>query len=722
MHSSEDGATLMSVATLEQGEVIASRFRIVEQIGEGGMGAVYRAVQQPLGREVAVKVIRASAADRPEMLDRFEEEAKAIAALRFPGIVTLYDFGPFPEDGLFLAMEFVDGESLREHLDRKGPMDVDEAGRVVYAVAEALAEAHRNDVIHRDLKPGNVMLCGDDSNARAKLVDFGLSCRVNADDDRRHTETGVLMGTPGFIAPETATSGLKRDPRADLYALGVMWFEMLTGRPPFEADTPMGMVIKHTNEVPPTPCDLAPGADIPADVEALIMQLLAKDPDERPNDAGELLEMVRQLEEGEGAVPSKDRDVVTTLGTSPTRAVNSLSNSDLLHRTDKPVIVVLPFTNLSDDPSQEFFSDGITEDLITALSKFRSLSVIARQTSLALKDENPTPDRLARGLNASYALEGSVRKAGDQVRVSAQLIDVRDSRQLWGEQYDRTLEDIFAVQDDVTQSIVAAIPRQLQEADLQRARLKTSDDMDAYELFLAGRNCHHKGTAEANAEGIEHLERAVELDPEFAQAWAWLGCINGQAAIRGYTDDEAATSQAVLEAVSRALELDDQDSECHRILCEVRLLDQQWEQARFHHERALNLNPNDPRLIAQRGFVLLCFGKPEDGIRWIEEAQRLDPLHPTGYQDHMGRLLFADGRYEEAVEAFKKLSDPGPKHLAFLAGCLARVDRLDEAEEVVERLRERDEDMSAQVHAKMIPYRYTADREHHIESLELAGL
>ncbi len=711
----------MTAFALEQGEMIASRFRIREKIGQGGMGAVFRAVQQPLGRDVAIKVIR-KAADEPEMLDRFEEEAKAIAALRFPGIVTLYDFGHLKEGGLFLAMEYVEGQSLRQRLNEVGNLDFGEAMEIIYAVTEALAAAHKNDVVHRDLKPANVMLCSQDSGTCAKLVDFGLSCRLNADDVQRHTQTGVLMGTPGFIAPETATAGLKRDPRADLYALGVMWFEMLTGRPLFEADTPLAMVIKHTNETPPSPNDVAPDVHIPEDVEALIMRLLAKDPEKRPIDASALQSLLGTLETVTSQAMGKTIQVPNSLAAAPTRSMDSLSNSDLLHRTDKPVVVVLPFSNMSDDPSQEYFSNGITEDLITALSKFRSISVIARQTAFALNDEKMTTGGLADEVGASYALEGSVRKAGNQVRVSAQLIDVREGHQVWGQRYDRTLEDIFAVQDDVTQSIVAAVPRQLQDADMQRVRRKSSDNMAAYELFLAGRHLHHQETRDANMEATKLLERAIELDPELAQAWACLACNLADAATLGFADNPQNAFQRCYDCVDRAYEIDDQDSECHRILCEIRLIDQEWEKARFHHERALTLNPNDPRLIAQRGYVLLCFGKPDKGIRWIEEAMRLDPMHPTGYQDHLGRLLFATGRYEQAADAFRKLSSPQAKHLVYLAGCLAQLERRDELDGVIERLDAFDDVPSARAHAKRVSYRFTADRNHHVESLELAGL
>ena len=308
---------------------------------------------------------------------------------------------------------------------------------------------------------------------------------------------------------------------------------------------------------------------------------------------------------------------------------------------EKPSIAILPLTNMSEDPEQEYFADGLTEDVITGLSRFRSVNVIARNSTFMYKGKAVKIQDAGRELGAQYIAEGSVRRAGDRVRVTLQLIDARDGNHIWAQKYDRKLDDIFAVQDDIAQSILTALPEHIEAADLEKGKHKSTAQMAAYDYFLRGRELHHKFTQDDCREGIKCLEKAVELDPNFAQAWAWLGCTVGQAWIRGYLPDANSLWQRSVGAVSRGLELDDEDSECHRLMSEIYLIQQKFEQAEHHNQRGLSLNPNNPRLVVQRGYLLASTGRPEEGIEWINKVIQLDPMHPELYYANLGGDLQA---------------------------------------------------------------------------------
>jgi adenylate cyclase len=334
---------------------------------------------------------------------------------------------------------------------------------------------------------------------------------------------------------------------------------------------------------------------------------------------------------------------------------------------DKPSIAVLPFTNMSGDPDQEYFSDGLTEDIITWLSRFHSLFVIARNSTFTFKGQAVNVQEVGRRLGAHYVIEGSVRKAGNRVRVTVQLIDAQTGNHLWAQNFDRDLDDIFAVQDEVTRAIVSSLPERVEAADLERMRRKRTDQMVAYDYFLHGRELHHKFMKDDCINGIELLEKAVELDPNFAQAWAWLSCIVGQAWIRGYLPNKSDLWKRCVAAARKALELDEGDSECHRILSEIYLIQKKYDQAEYHNERGLSLNPNDPRLVVQRGYILAYVGQPDIGVEWVNKVLTLDPFHPENYYANLGIVLHAARRYDDAVVVFKRVPALQASHHAYLA-------------------------------------------------------
>ena len=315
---------------------------------------------------------------------------------------------------------------------------------------------------------------------------------------------------------------------------------------------------------------------------------------------------------------------------------------------------------MSGDPEQEFFADGLTEDIITELSRFRELLVISRNSVFVHKGKAVRVQEVAREFGVQYVVEGSVRKAGNRVRVTVQLIDAETDRHVWAERYDRELEDMFAIQDEMTSAIVATLPGRVEAATHERAKRKPTDNMAAYECVLAGKVLHHRSTPEDNAEAQRLLDRAIALDPEYAHAHAWRACVLGQTWVNGWCEDRDATWDRVVAGLQTALALDDNDSDVHRILAAVSLAHGEHDKARYHQERALGLNPNNDLIVVQQGELLTWLGRPEDGIEWIRKAMRLNPHHPERFWNHLGRANFVARRYAEAVEAFSRITRARP--------------------------------------------------------------
>jgi adenylate cyclase len=388
----------------------------------------------------------------------------------------------------------------------------------------------------------------------------------------------------------------------------------------------------------------------------------------------------------------------------------------------KPSIAVLPFANMSGDPEQEFFADGLTEDIITELSRFRDLFVISRNSAFMYKGKASKIQDVAAELGVQYVVEGSVRKAGNRVRVTAQLIDAESDRHVWAERYDRDLEDIFAIQDELTAAIVATLPGRVEAASHDRAKRKLTANMVAYECVLAGKVLHHRSTREANAEAQRMLDRAISLDPGYGHAHAWKACVLGQTWVNGWCADRDATWNQVVEELQTALSLDDNDSDVHRILAAVNVVRRDYDKATYHQERGLSLNPNNDLLVVQQGELLTWLGRPEEGIDWIKRAMRLNPYHPERFWNHLGRSYFVARRYAEAAEAFARISRPDHTHHAFLAAAFAQMGNATAAAAHAQEALKRQPEFSVQSYLDTLHYKRESDREHHRESLLKAGL
>jgi adenylate cyclase len=388
----------------------------------------------------------------------------------------------------------------------------------------------------------------------------------------------------------------------------------------------------------------------------------------------------------------------------------------------KPSIAVLPFVNMSGDAEQEFFADGLTEDIITELSRFRDVLVISRNAVFVHKGKPVKAREVAREFGVEYVVEGSVRKAMDRVRVTVQLIDGETETHIWAERYDRKLEDIFAIQDEVTSAIVATLVGRVEAAAHDRVKRKRTGNMAAYEYVVTGKVLHHWTAAESNAEAQRMLDKAIELDPNYAHAHAWKACVIGQAYVHGWVEDPDATLKAISDELQIALSLDDNDADVHRILAAMNVIYNELDKALYHQERALNLNPNSDLIVVQQGEVLTWLGRPQEGIDWIRRAMRLNPYHPERFWSHLGRAQFVARLYADAVASFSRISSPDHTHHAFLAAASALMGNSTAASAHASEVLRRMPAFTVEKYLGTLHYKQESDRVHHKEALLKAGL
>jgi len=377
---------------------------------------------------------------------------------------------------------------------------------------------------------------------------------------------------------------------------------------------------------------------------------------------------------------------------------------------------------MSGDAEQEYFSDGITEDIITALGRIRQFFVIARNSTFIYKGRAIDVQAVARDLGVRYVLEGSVRKAGNRVRITAQLIDGITGSHVWAERYDRDLDDVFAVQDEITRMIVASLLRHIETAHLALACAKPPSDMAAYDYLLKAKAHHHRVTKQDNEKALALIDRALEVDPTYSEAYGWRACTLGQALVRGFRPLDGDQLHRMSAELDDAIARDEDNSECHRLLAGVSLVQRNFEKATLHNDKALALNPNDPRIVSQKGELLTWLGRPEEGLAWLELAMRLDPYHGDGRWEHLGLALFAARRYGAAVEAFRHISRPSASVHATLAACHAYSGAYAKAHAEVEAALAASPDFTVDRYLGMTFYKESEDLAHHRDGMLKAGL
>jgi adenylate cyclase len=426
---------------------------------------------------------------------------------------------------------------------------------------------------------------------------------------------------------------------------------------------------------------------------------------------------------GEQSVKNIARPIrVYTVAASRQGGAGSDASAGVGKTGTKPSIAVLPFVNMSGDPEQEFFADGLTEDIITELSRFRALLVISRNSVFVHKGKAVKVQDVAREFGVDYVVEGSVRKAGDRVRVTVQLIDAATDTHVWAERYDRQLQDIFAIQDEVTSAVVATLSGRVEAATHERAKHKPTDNMAAYECLLTGKILHHRSSRQANIEALHMLNRAIKLDPKYAHAHAWKACVIGQSWRSGWSADEDSAVKQIREELEIALSLDDNDPDVHRILAALNLNFNNHDKSAYHQQRALNLNPNNDLIVVQQGELLTWLGRAEEGIEWIRRAMRLNPYHPERFWSHLGRAQYTARSYADTIESFSRITRPDYSHHAFLGAASAQLGNRTAAGAHAREVISLEPTFTIARYLTTLHYKHDADREHCRDGLIKAGL
>jgi serine/threonine-protein kinase len=522
-------------------------------------------------------------------------------------------------------MEYIEGRTLDKLLKEQGRLGAGEALRIVAQAALALEHAHNNRIIHRDIKPSNIIL---DGYGNVKVMDFGLA-RITGERSRL-TQSGTLMGTLDYMSPEQCR-GEELDAQTDVYSLGVVLYEMLAGRPPFDAPNEAALINRILHDDPPELTALDP--DVPQDVADTVARAMSRNKDGRYATIAEFLEDLRRLE--------------------------SIASSSAGKSKASPSIAVLPFVDMSPQKDQEYFCDGIAEELINALTQLKDLHVVARTSAFSFKGRNVKIRDIGRELNVETVLEGSVRKAGNRLRITAQLVKVDDGYHLWSEKYDRDMEDIFAIQDEISEAIVDRLrPRLLTQEKLKLARRQTID-LEAYNVYLQGRYFWNKIAEDSLKKALAFFERAIDRAPDYAAAYAGIADCYNSLAIHSLLCPRDAYPKA-LAAAQKALEIDDSLADAHASLGIIKsFYDYDWQGAEVEFRRAIELNPGYAFAHFGYGTHLRYMERFDEAIREVEQALELDPLSLL-FNRELGHTLYYAGEYDRAIEALKKTIEMDP--------------------------------------------------------------
>ena len=614
-------------------KALEDRYRIERELGRGGMATVYLAEDFRHGRDVAVKVLHPDTAAALGS-DRFLREIRLAARLNHPNILPLFDSGD-AGGFLYYVMPYIRGESLRERLTRDKQIPLEEGLGIARAVAGALDYAHRNQIVHRDVKPENIMM----HEGQPMVMDFGIGKALTAAGADTLTQVGMVVGTPAYVSPEQAAGEIDIDGRSDQYSLGCVIYEMLSGERPFTGPTAQAVLQRRFTE--PVPVLSKVIRDLPQEIDAAITRSLAKDPAGRFTTSNEFAKAL----------------VVTTITTPVTMTVPEGVQA-------VKSIAVLPFTNTSADPENEYFTDGMAEEIINALSKIKSLGVASRTSVFAYKGKTADIREIGKKLEVSAVMEGSVRKMGNKIRVSAQLVSVVNGLQLWSERYDREIEDVFAIQDEIAQNIVKALRVVLSEDEKKAIEKVSTENVHAYDYYLRGRTYFHQHRRTSMEFARKMFTRAIEVDPNYARAYAGIADCNS--ILYMYFDARESNLKQADKASQKALDLDPDLAEAHSARGLSYSLSKKYLQAQEEFETAMRL---DPKLYEAPYFyarACLAQGKPFEAAPLFERAAS---LRPEDYQapaflanayTAQGRVGEAGKASQRAIKAIEKWLDVNP--------------------------------------------------------------
>jgi serine/threonine protein kinase len=636
-----------------------SHYKILKKLGEGGMGVVYKAEDTKLKRIVALKFLPPELTRDDEAKQRFVNEAQAAASLSHSNICTIHEIDE-SERQIFIAMEYIDGPNLKDKI-KTGPLTLDEAIRIAMQVAHGLHVAHEKNIVHRDIKPANIMITSKD---QSKIMDFGLA---KLQGQTLLTKEGTTLGTISYMSPEQAL-GEHVDHRADIWALGVMLYEMITGQLPFTGDYDQAVMYSIINETPEPITGMRTG--VPMELERIVNKALAKKADERYQHVDEMLvdmkNLVGRQESGRTkhrkakAAPLRKRQGLIYSGVASLIIISCIVLyvvvvvSKKQGPSDRKSIAVLPFKNLSGDKTDDYFSDGITEDIITQISKISELRIISRTSAMRYKVSNKSLREIGRELNVTTILEGSVRRAGNRVRIVGQLVDARTDEHIWAETYDREMRDIFDIQSDVAQKIALALKIKLSSNVRKQIEKKPTEDLTAYDYYLKGRDYYYRYSNEDNDNAIRLFKKALELDPQYAVAYAGLGDAYAQRSWRyGF---ESAWLDSAIAISKKGIAIDPDCPESYKALG-LAYFGRGWLQKALEaNQKAMDLHPDYNPAMANLGWVYRSLGQYDEAFRWMNKHADIAPTDAYSYYQigtilcDLGDLAKAEYWFDRTVE------------------------------------------------------------------------
>jgi len=652
---------------LTTGSTFADRYQIIEELGKGGMGKVYKAHDTEIKEKVALKLLKPEIAADKKTIERFQNELKFARKISHRNVCRMYDLNK-EEGSYYITMEYVPGEDLKSSIRRMGPLSAGKTIFIAKQVCEGLAEAHGLGVVHRDLKPQNIMI---DKDGNVRIMDFGIARSLKA---KGITGAGVMIGTPEYMSPEQVEAK-DIDQRSDIYSLGVILYEMVTGRVPFEGDTPFTIGMKHKGETPRDPKEL--NAHIPEDLSGVILRCLEKDKEQRYQSAGEVRSELTRIE----------NEIPTTERVAPKRKLKTEKIGEV--KWKKPIvygaiaillillivggiylftgrkkaidsIAVLPFAYTGEDPDMEYLSDGITETIINNLSQLPSLKkVIARSSIFRYKGKELDPQAVGKELGVDTVLISKMSHRGDDLSISVELVNTVDSSRIWGNQYKRKISEIFDVQDEISNAITDNLRLRLTGEELERITKRYTESSEAYQLYLKGRYFCSRRTEEYLKKAIEYFSQAIDKDPNYALAYA--GIAESYCSLPDYSSlPPSELYPKATEAVLKALELDNTLAEAHTFLAIIKLeYNWDWEDAGHEFLRALELNPGYAVGHFLYAYYLLYEGRFDEAIKEIKRASELDPLNLL-IKTSVGTIFYFTRQYDQAIEALHKSLEMDP--------------------------------------------------------------